>query len=110
MDEPSALTQNAGAAVLQHRVRADCRFAETAHSGEGNATGDTYRSADRLPALVLHSPTTAPLAAVCRLRMTRRKRDGYAAYSYRDGQIRTGDPLLPKQVRYQAAPRPVRQA
>src|SRR5215471_3473960 len=26
---------------------------------------------------------------------------------YRDGRIRTGDPLLPKQVRYQAAPRPV---
>src|SRR3954453_17639088 len=25
----------------------------------------------------------------------------------RGGQIRTGDPLLPKQVRYQAAPRPV---
>ena len=25
----------------------------------------------------------------------------------RDGQIRTDDPLLPKQVRYQAAPRPV---
>jgi hypothetical protein len=25
----------------------------------------------------------------------------------RDGRIRTGDPLLPKQVRYQAAPRPV---
>jgi hypothetical protein len=24
----------------------------------------------------------------------------------RDGRIRTGDPLLPKQVRYQAAPRP----
>ena len=26
---------------------------------------------------------------------------------HRDGRIRTGDPLLPKQVRYQAAPRPV---
>jgi hypothetical protein len=24
----------------------------------------------------------------------------------RGGQIRTGDPLLPKQVRYRAAPRP----
>ena len=24
----------------------------------------------------------------------------------RDGRIRTGDPLLPKQVRYQAAPHP----
>ena len=27
--------------------------------------------------------------------------------SDRDGQIRTGDPSLPKRVRYQAAPRPV---
>ena len=26
--------------------------------------------------------------------------------SGRDGRIRTADPLLPKQVRYQAAPRP----
>jgi hypothetical protein len=33
-----------------------------------------------------------------------------AVSSDRDGQIRTGDPLLPKQVRYQAAPRPVAQA
>ena len=28
---------------------------------------------------------------------------------YRGAQIRTGDPLLPKQVRYQTAPRPVGQ-
>ncbi len=27
---------------------------------------------------------------------------------YRGAQIRTGDPLLPKQVRYQTAPRPAR--
>jgi hypothetical protein len=26
--------------------------------------------------------------------------------NHRDGEIRTRDPLLPKQVRYQAAPRP----
>ena len=30
------------------------------------------------------------------------------AAQYRGAQIRTGDPLLPKQVRYQTAPRPAK--
>src|SRR3954452_1408913 len=36
-----------------------------------------------------------------------RPTSSWARFANRGGRIRTGDPLLPKQVRYQAAPRPV---
>jgi cation-transporting ATPase E len=57
---------------------------------------------------VRQSPKAAPkpLLLAARPRRLTKKAPDIRGFGDRDGRIRTGDHLLPKQVRYQAAPRP----